>query len=88
MKIIEIKNIIRKDVPIYYKNFYKGILVIELIGKPQEIPVEFIIEHKPTGMLDISVTLSEQIDYPLVPLMKEIKAYIAELDSTRNLPKI
>ena len=86
MKIIEIKDIIRKDVPIYYKRFYKGMLVIDLMKKKQDVPVEFIIEHKPTGDLDINVTLGETIDYPLVPLMKELKNYIAELDSTRKLP--
>ena len=86
MKIKEIKNIIRKDVPIYYKRFYKGILVIELIEKTDEIPIEFIIEHKPTGALDITVTFSQDIDYPLVPLLKEVKSHIIELDSTRILP--
>ena len=86
MKIIEIKNISRKDVPIYYKRFYKGILVIQLMEEPQEIPIEFIIEHKPTGALDITVTFSHEIDYPLVPLLKEVKNHIIELDATRILP--
>lgn len=86
MKIIGIQNIIRKDVPIYYKRFYKGTLVIELINTPKEIPLEFIIEHKPTGQLEITATLMEEIDYPVVPLMKELKNYIGELDSGRKLP--
>ena len=86
MKIIGIQDIVRKDVPIYYKRYYKGTLVIELINKPQEVPVEFIIEHKPTGQIEISATLSEKLDYPLVPLMKELKNYIDELDSGRKLP--
>ena len=86
MKIIEIKNIIRKDVPIYYKRFYKGILVIKLMEEPQEIPIEFIIEHKPTGSMEITVTFSHEIDYPLVPLLKEVKNHIIELDATRILP--
>ena len=86
MKIISIQNIIRKDVPIYYKRFYKGTLVIELLNKSHEVPVEFIIEHKPTGNLEITTTLQEKIDYPLVPLIKELKNYIGELDSSRKLP--
>ena len=86
MKIIGIHNIIRKDVPIFYKRFYKGTLAIELMSKNQEVPIEFIIEHKPTGHLEIDVTLSETIDYPLVPLLKELKKYIGELDSSRKLP--
>ena len=86
MKIIEIKDLIRKDVPIYYKRFYKGTLVLDMAGKNIEEPVEFIIEHKPTGQLEISATVSQDIDYPLVPLMKELKSYIAELDAGRKLP--
>ena len=86
MKIIEIKDIIRKDVPIYYKRFYKGTAVLDLVNKPLEIPVEFIIEHKPTGHLDIEATLSKEIDYPLIPVIKELKNYIGELDSCRKLP--
>ena len=88
MKIIGIKDIIRKDVPIYYKNFYKGILTIELVKKEQNIPMEFIIEHKPTGQVEIDITLSEKIDYPVVPLMKELKNYIYELDFSRKLPSL
>jgi hypothetical protein len=86
MKIIGIHDIIRKDVPIYYKRYYKGTLVIELVKEAQEIPVEFIIEHKPTGQVDIAVIFAEKVDYPLVPIVKELKNYIGELDSGRKLP--
>ena len=86
MKIIGIQDITRKDVPIYYKRYYKGTLVVELVNKAQQMAVEFIIEHKPTGQIEISATLSEKLDYPLVPLMKELKNYIGELDSSRKLP--
>jgi len=86
MKIIDIKDIVRKDVPIYYKRFYKGILAAEIMDKIQEVPVEFIIEHKPTGDLDIKITLGETVDYPLAPLLKELRNYIADLDETRKLP--
>ena len=86
MKILNIKDIIRKDVPIYYKRFYTGTLVIDLFNKPEEVPVEFNIEHKPTGHLDIEASVPKDINYPLVPLMKELKLYIGELDSSRKLP--
>jgi hypothetical protein len=86
MKIIGIKDIIRKDVPIYYKRFYKGILNIDLVNKSQESPLEFIIEHKPTGQIEITVTHLDEVDYPKVPLMKELKDFITELDTSRKLP--
>jgi hypothetical protein len=86
MKILEIKDIIRKDVPIYYRRLYSGVAVLELVNKLREVSLEFQIEHKPTGAIEISVTLGEQVDYPLVPLQKELKNYIGSLDSTGKLP--
>jgi hypothetical protein len=86
MKIVEIKDIIRKDVPIYYKRYYKGIVTVDLMSKAHEVPLEFIIEHKPIGTLEITVTLLEKIDYPVVPLMKELKNHIGELDTEAKLP--
>jgi hypothetical protein len=86
MKILEIKNIVRKDVPIYYRRLYSADAVIELINQPLEIPVEFRIEHMPTGQTEISVTFLKKIDYPIVPLVKEFKNFISALDSKGKLP--
>jgi hypothetical protein len=88
MRILEIKEIIRKDVPIYYRRLYSGILVIELINKPIERKIDFSIEIKPTGQKDILVTLAEPIDYPLVPLLRELKKFINEIESNGQLPPL
>ena len=86
MKILEIKNIVRKDVPIYYRRLYTGIAVLELINNSVNLPLDFQIEHKPTGSTEISLTFSQTIDYPLVPLQRELKKYISALDSNGKLP--
>jgi hypothetical protein len=86
MKVIEIKNIARKEMPIYYRRFYTGIVVIELINKSVSVPLEFQIEHKPTGEIEVNFTLSEKVDYPLIPLQKELKNFIGALDSGGKLP--
>ena len=86
MKITDIKNIVRKDVPIYYRRLYTGIAVMELINNSIEVPLDFQIEHKPTGQIEIGVTLSQKVDYPLVPLQKELKKFIGDLDSNGKLP--
>ena len=77
---------IRKDFPIYYRRFYAGIAVMELVNGIVEVPLDFQIEQKPTGHIDIVTILSEKIDYPLVPLQKELKKYIGALDSDGKLP--
>ena len=86
MKVIEIKDLIRKEFPIYYRRFYSGTAIMELVNKTIEVPLEFQIEHKPTGQTEISLTLGQKIDYPLIPLQKELKKYIGALDSDGKLP--
>ncbi|GHV46738.1 hypothetical protein AGMMS49546_35300 [Spirochaetia bacterium] len=86
MKIISVKDIVRKDVPIYYRRLYSGIAVLELIKKPVAVHIDFSIEHKPTGQKEILVTLADTVDYPLVPLMSELKKHIGDLDSKGSLP--
>ena len=86
MKIIEIKDLIRKEFPIYYRRFYSGVAVLELVTGETEVPIDFQIEQKPTGHIEITVVFSVTIDYPLVPLQKMFKRYIKSLDEEGKLP--
>ena len=86
MKVISIKDMIRKDVPIYYRKLYTGVAVIEMNDKSVDYRIDFSIEYKPTGQKEISVTFIDTIDYPLVPVNKELKAYILELENNCALP--
>jgi len=86
MKVVSIKDMIRKDVPIYYRKLYTGVAVIELTKGPCDYRIDFSIEYKPTGHKDITISFIDEIDYPLIPLNKELKKYIEELDSADSLP--
>jgi hypothetical protein len=86
VKILEIRDIVRKDVPIYYRRLFSGTLVLELINKTQERKIDFTVETKPTGINEIIVNNMEPVDYPLLPLTKEIKKYISFLDESGGLP--
>jgi hypothetical protein len=86
MKIVQVKNIERKDVPIYYRRLFSGVAEFELLNKSELRAIDFTIETKPTGAKDIFVTMPDPIDYPLVPLMKELKRFLIELDDTGGLP--
>jgi hypothetical protein len=86
MKIISIKDIVRKDFPIYYRRLYTGVAVMELVDKPAEYRIDFAIEQKPTGAKEIAVTFLKAIDYPLIPLTKELRKFIDVLDSNDGLP--
>ncbi|MDR2900907.1 MAG: hypothetical protein LBV20_05265 [Treponema sp.] len=86
MNIIDLKDIQRTDSPIYYRRFYSGILLIEIMAKVVERKIDFKIEMMPTGKKDISITFEQPVDYPLVPLMRELKKYLEELDRSGGLP--
>jgi hypothetical protein len=87
MKVLEIKNIVRKDIPIYYRMFFSGCAILELLANsPIERQIDFSIEIKPTGVKEIFVTLVEPVDYPLIPLIKALKTAIDELDKNGSLP--
>ena len=86
MKITAIKDLIRKDVPIYYRRLFSGTLVIEIINKTVESQVDFTIETKPTGINEVIINRMDSVDYPLLPLMKEIKKFLSRLDETGGLP--
>ena len=86
MKITAIKDLIRKDVPIYYRRLFSGILIIELIDKTVESGIDFTVETKPTGINEVIINRMDNVDYPLLPLTKEVKKFISILDGTGGLP--
>jgi hypothetical protein len=86
MKIIALKEIERKDVPIYYRRLFSGIVVLDIMDKEAERRIDFSIETKPTGHKEITVTFMEAVDYPLLPLMRKLKKYIDDLDNNGELP--
>ena len=86
MKIIAIKNVARKDVPIYYRLLYTGIAAIELFNGTEDYRIEFSIETKPTGDKEIIVSLRDDIHYPLLPVTRELKKVIGSMHSDGDLP--
>ena len=86
MMIKEIKDIKRKDTPIYYRMIFSGIAVIEMAGKTSNLAIDFTLETKPTGFKDIIISFNETPEYPIIPLKKDIKAKIEDLDANAKLP--
>ena len=86
MKVVTVKDIVRKDVPIYYRLLYTGVVVIELTKDPEDYRIDFSIEIKPTGLKEIVVSFLDDIHYPLVPIIKEIKTYIDTMHTNGLLP--
>jgi len=86
MNIIAIKDIVRKDIPIYYRLLYTGVVGIDLSGKEADYRIDFSIEIKPTGKKEIVVTFLDEVDYPLVPVVREMKKLIETMHANGELP--
>jgi uncharacterized protein YbbC (DUF1343 family) len=86
MTIVKIINIVRTDSPIYYRRVYTGVAVIEIRGTLYPKKVKWTIETSPLGINKMSVQMVDAVDYPLVPVLKELKTKIAELDEKGILP--
>jgi hypothetical protein len=86
MQIKELKNILRKDVPIYYRRLYSGTAVVEMLGKTHDVDIDFSIETKPTGAKDVIINIAKSLDFPIIPLTQELKKLIDRLDFEFKLP--
>jgi len=86
MKVLAIKDIERKDVPIYYRLVFTGVAAIELFSGTNNYRIEFTIEIKPTGDKEIIVSFKDDVHYPMLPILRELKKIIGTMDSDGELP--
>jgi len=86
MRAIAVKDIVRKDVPIYYRQLYTGVAVLELTKNVADYRIDFSIELKPTGQKEILISFLDDLDYPLVPVVKELKKIIETMHINGILP--
>ena len=87
MSIVELKDSkLQGGDGIYYRSVYNGTAVIEYASRIVETAVTWTIEMTPFGTKNVSCRVLEQIDYPLVPLLKELKKKIEEIDEEGLFP--
>lgn len=80
MRVLELKDLYSEDIGLYYRRNYSALAVLELPIKTTEVPIDFIIEIGPLGNKEIYIDLKKSVDYPLIPLKKNIKEYILNKD--------
>ncbi|QEN07207.1 hypothetical protein EXM22_04085 [Oceanispirochaeta crateris] len=81
MKFLGMDEIIKKDTLIYYRNEYSGSASFALVAdKRTSIRFQSIVEMKPTGERDVFLKLLDNIDYPVIPIIKSLKEEIINID--------
>jgi hypothetical protein len=86
MKLHGIEQLTKKDIPLYYRNEYEGLGDLEFVlGDRRRVPLEFSVEIKPTGERLVNVRIKDRIDYPLLPVIRAIKAEILIMEKDGKL---
>jgi hypothetical protein len=86
MKLTQIADIVKKNVPLHYRNEYTATAVFDLSGgKSLSRRIEFIIEMSPIGSKDIRINFVDPLNYPLIPVLKSLKDEIQLLDRQGSL---
>lgn len=80
MKVLGLNNIIREEGVIYYRKSFTANAEIELPLKTINTPISFTIEMSPLGEKTIDIVFLENIDYPLLPILKILKEIIKQQD--------
>jgi hypothetical protein len=87
MVIKNVINISRKPMFISYRKEYLAEALAAL--KPDQetkIKIEFSVEMTPLGEKLIRIQFLQDIHYPLVPILRELKSYIHSLELSGELP--
>jgi len=86
MKLNQIADIVKKDVPLHYRNEYTATAVFDVSeGKTLSRRIEFIVEMSPIGSKDIRINFLDPLNYPLIPVLKSLKEQIQVLDRKGSL---
>ncbi len=86
MKIVELKELERKNGELHYRKVYTAKAVLQFPQETIERPIEIIIEHTPLGQVHTKVSLQEPISYPLLPVLKDLSSYASDLYRKGQLP--
>ncbi len=86
MRVVELQNLVREDVQIFYIRKYAATAVLDLTARTANVEIEFSIEMNSFGNKEISLSIKTQIDYPLIPIRKSIIEYLTNLEQEGTLP--
>ena len=86
MRVVELANLQREDVQIFYIRKYAATAVLDLTARTANVDIEFSIEMNSFGNKEFSLSIKSQIDYPLIPIRKSILEYITNLEVEGKLP--
>jgi hypothetical protein len=86
MKVVELRELSRRESPVHYIKELTAVAVIEWNGRQSESDISITLEHKPLGPPDVHIHLLEAVDWPTLPVIHAIKDHVVELERAGRLP--
>jgi len=88
VKFLDIKAINYIKSPVLYFREYTGLALFETADiESKAIRIKFTLESQSMGPPLVNVALLDNVDYPLLPLIRPLKNHVMKLDKKRELPK-
>lgn len=85
-RVVELRDVQRKDSLISYRRSYTAEAIIETLASRRfSQRVVFTIEEDALGQRDVSVKLLGDIEYPLLPVLSALKDHVGTLDRSGKL---
>lgn len=86
MRVISIKNIIRKDIPLHYREEFSGLAVLnDMRSIESESKIEFSLERTASGKKQVEVKFTKAPDYPIIPAIRTLKKFILTMEKEGKL---
>jgi hypothetical protein len=86
MKVVELRDLCRRESPVHYIKELTAIAVIEWNQRQSESDVAITLEHKPLGPPEVKVHFLDAVEWPTLPVMHAIKDFVVDLESKGRLP--
>jgi hypothetical protein len=86
MKVVELRELCRRDSPVHYIKELTAVAVIEWNERVSESDISITLEHGPVGPPDVHVHLLDSVDWPALPVIHAIRDYVVDLERTGRLP--
>ena len=86
MNVIKINNIIRKDIPLHYREEFSGLAVLDdMRSKKSESKIEFSLERTAFGTKHVEIKFLKTPDYPVIPAIRTLREFILKLEKEGKL---
>jgi hypothetical protein len=86
MKVVELRELSRRDSPVFYIKELTAVAVVEWGTRLSESDIAITLEHKPLGPPDVRVHLLDAVEWPTLPVIHAIKDYVTDLERSGRLP--